>query len=101
MDNSENEENKVGVTLETHIFTTLKYDNEADNGFSGNMALLIEAVQNSRKVKDEGIKLIAKGIFNSVVKHQVIKHSKEDIKKALKEIEEKKKQAEESSDKNE
>lgn len=79
------ETDELNIIVETHIFTTLRHKNEADNGFSGNVALLIEAIQHSDKVLDEDLKLLAKGIFTSVIKHKIIKHSEDDIKKAIQE----------------
>ena len=70
------------VVVETHFFTTLRYKDQADNGFSGNIAMLIEAIQHSDKVLDNDLKILAKGILDSVIKHKIIKHSTEDIKKA-------------------
>lgn len=77
------EEKKVSVCVETHIFTTMRYKNEADNGFSGNIALLIEAVQHSDKVLDDDLKVLAKGILDSVIKHKIIKYTDEQILKAV------------------
>ena len=92
MENTESAEiSPINMIIETHIFTTMRYKNQADNGFSGNMALLVEAVQHSDKVLDNDIKLLAKGIFESVLKHKIIKHTDEDIRKALQEKEDKEK----------
>lgn len=90
----ENTEKKLSVNYETHIFTTIRYSDPADNGFSGNVALFCEAVKQSDKVHDKDLKIMANGIFNSVVKHKIIKHTEEDIKKALQEIEDKKRDKE-------
>tara|TARA_R110000868_G_scaffold6452_3_gene36575 strand:- start:741 stop:1040 length:300 start_codon:yes stop_codon:yes gene_type:complete len=81
----DSETSQLSVVVETHIFTTMRYKNEVDNGFSGNLSLLIEAVQHSEKVLDEDLKLLAKGILTSVIKHKIIKHSEEEILKAIKE----------------
>lgn len=74
---------RLEMVCETHFFTSLRYKNPADNGFSGNLAMLLEAVQNSDKVLDDDLKLLAKSILQSVIKHKVIVHSTEDIKKAV------------------
>lgn len=94
------ESSKTELVVETHLFTTMRYKNEADNGFSGNIALLIEAIQHSEKVLDEDLKILAKGILSSVIKHKIIVHDTEEIKKAYKqkqEDDEKKKQEEDNS----
>ena len=71
------------VVVETHLFTTMRYKHQSDNGFSGNVALLIEAIQHSEKVLDEDLKILAKGILQSVIKHHIITHKKEDIEQAI------------------
>jgi hypothetical protein len=70
------------VVIETHIFTTMKYKHVADNGFSGNLALLCHAIEYSDKVLDEDLKILAKSILPSVIQHKVIKHKNEDIEEA-------------------
>ena len=74
------------VVIETHFFTTMRYKCAADNGFSGNIAMLCHAVEYSDKVLDEDIKMLARSLLPSVIKHKVITHSKEDIQKALDEM---------------
>jgi hypothetical protein len=76
------------VVVETHYFTTIRYKNQADNGFSGNVALLVEAVQHSDKVHDENLKILARGIFESVIKHAITTHKREDIEEAVKKMKE-------------
>ena len=71
------------IQLETHIFTCVKYKNTPDNGFTANLYLLLEAVQNSDKVTDEGIKMIAKGLFGSVMKHDIQKHDMNKVNERL------------------
>jgi hypothetical protein len=71
------------LNIETHSYTCIKYEHDADNGFSGNLALLLEAIEHSDKVKCEGIKLIAKGILKSVIHHKVINHDMNEVNKNL------------------
>ena len=80
---------KRELAIETHLFTTLRYKDTADSGFSGNLALLIEAMQHSEKVLDNDLKILAKGIFDCVIKHKVVKHTQEEVEKAMKEMKEK------------
>jgi hypothetical protein len=70
------------LVVETHLFTTMRYKHVADNGFSGNLAMLCHAIEHSDKVLDEDLKILAKNILPSVIKHHVIKHKKEDIEEA-------------------
>ena len=78
------------IIVETHLFTTMRYKCQADNGFSGNLAMLVECIEHSDKVTDEGIKILAKGILSSVIQHKVISHKTEDIQKAFDELKAKK-----------
>ena len=80
----------LDIQLETHVFTCVKYKDTPDAGFSSNLYLLIEAVQQSDKVKDENIKLLAKGILNSVSSHKIIKHDMDQVNKQLLELKKKK-----------
>jgi hypothetical protein len=83
------------ISLETHIFTCSRFSHDADNGFTGNLYLLLEAIEHSDKVTCEGIKLIAKGLLNSVIHHKIEKHDMEEVNKKLMEHREKvKKEAE-------
>lgn len=84
MENTELTQKDKELVVETHLFTTMRYKHQADNGFSGNIALLIEAIQHSDKVLDEDLKLLAKGILQSVIKHDIITHNKEDLQNAFK-----------------
>jgi hypothetical protein len=72
---------KKEFIVETHLFTALRHDNSADAGFSGNVALLVEAVQHSDKVLDENLKILAKGIFDSVIQHKIIKIDMEEVRR--------------------
>jgi hypothetical protein len=72
---------KKEFIVETHLFTALRHDNSADAGFSGNVALLVEAVLHSDKVLDENLKLLAKGIFDSVIQHKIIKIDMEEVRR--------------------
>lgn len=92
---------KLTMVVETHIFTTIRHKNEADNGFSGNLALLVEAVQHSDKVLDDDLKLLAKGILESVIKHKVIKYTDEQILQAIEAKKEEDKLKEETTKKEE
>ena len=83
MENIELTSEDKELVVETHLFTTMRYKNQADNGFSGNVALLIEAIQHSEKVLDEDLKVLAKGILQSVIKHHVITHKREDLEAAI------------------
>jgi len=74
------------VLIETHFFTTTRYKCNADCGFSGNLAMLCHAVEYSDKVLDEDLKVLARSLLSSVIKHKTITHSKEDIQKALDEM---------------
>jgi hypothetical protein len=78
------------IELESHIFTCIKYKNSPDNGFSANLHLLLEAVQHSEKVTDENIKLIAKGLLDSVMNHQIQKHDMDKLNKRLEDYKKKK-----------
>lgn len=80
----------LDISLETHIFTCVKYITDKDNGFTCNLYLLLEAIQHSDKVQDEGIKLIAKGLLSSVMHHQIQKHNMETVNKRLEEYKKKK-----------
>jgi hypothetical protein len=73
------------MEIESHIFTCIKYKNTPDAGFSSNLFLLTEAVQHSDLVKDENIKLIAKGILASVLHHKVQKHDMGEVNMRLEE----------------
>lgn len=81
------------MEVETHFFTTMRYKNPVDSGFSGNLALLLEAIKTSDKVTDNNIKILAESIFNSVVKHDVKKHDKHLILQKYKEKEENEKKS--------
>lgn len=81
---------KLEVELESHIFTCIKYKDSPDNGFSANLFLLTEAIEHSDKVKDENIKLIAKGLLASVMNHQIQKHDIEQVNKRLEDLKRKK-----------
>jgi len=76
---------KLEVELESHIFTCIKYKDTPDNGFSANLFLLTEAVQHSDLVKDENIKLIAKGLLASIMNHKVQKHDMVEVNMRLEE----------------
>lgn len=80
------------IVVETHLFTTMRYKCQADNGFSGNLAMLVECIEHSDKVTDEGIKILARGILSSVIKHKVLTHKVEDIKRVVDELKAKKEQ---------
>lgn len=71
------------IQLETHIFTCVRYKDTPDAGFTSNLWLLIEAVQHSDKVSDEGIKLVAKGLLASVMNHQIQKHDMSEVNERL------------------
>ena len=86
MENTEYTQEDKEVVIETHFFTTMRYKHNSDNGFSGNLAMLCHAVEYSDKVLDEDLKVLARAILPSVIKHKVIIHSKEDIEKALAEM---------------
>lgn len=73
----------LDIQLETHIFTCVKYLNSPDNGFSANLYLLIEAIEHCEGVKDEGVKLIAKGLLKSVMYHKIEKHNMEEVNQRL------------------
>lgn len=90
MENQEVKIEDLEVQLESHIFTCVKYKNTPDSGFSANLYLLLEAVEHSDKVKDENIKLIAKGLLASVMNHQIQKHDMDKVNKRLEEWREKK-----------
>ena len=74
MSNPEISVKDLEIQLETHVFTCYKYKDSPDSGFSANLYLLIEAIEHSDKVKDENIKLIAKGILSSVMYHKIHMH---------------------------
>ena len=82
-DTTYTDEDKEQV-LESHIFTTTRFKCDADAGFSGNVALLVEAIQHSDKVLDENLKILAKGIFCSVINHKILKHTKEEVLACIK-----------------
>jgi hypothetical protein len=86
----ETSEKKIEVQLETHIFTCVKYSESPDSGFSANLYLLLEAIEHSDKVKDENIKLIAKGILASVMHHKIQKHDMEKVNQQLEEYKKRK-----------
>ena len=86
MENTEYTQEDKEVVIETHFFTTMRYKCAADNGFSGNLAMLCHAVEYSDKVLDEDLKVLARSLLPSIIKHKVIVHSKEDIEKALAEM---------------
>lgn len=73
----------LNIQYETHVFTCIRYMNTPDTGFTNNLWLLLEAVQKSDKVKDEDLKLLAKGILTSVSNHKVIKHDMEEMNEKL------------------
>tara|TARA_R110000868_G_scaffold87963_4_gene245501 strand:- start:1099 stop:1425 length:327 start_codon:yes stop_codon:yes gene_type:complete len=75
--------NDLKISLETHIFTCARYSHDSDNGFTGNLYLLLEAIEHSDKVQCEGIKLIAKGLLKSVIHHKIQKHDMEEVNKKL------------------
>jgi hypothetical protein len=77
--------NDLEIQIETHAFTCYKFVDSPDNGFSSNLHLLLEAIEHSEKVKDENIKLIAKGILSSVMQHKIYKHDMEKEKQKLEE----------------
>ena len=82
MENAEVTPEDKALVVETHLFTTMRYKHQADNGFAGNIALLCHAIEHSDKVLDEDLKILAKSILPSVIKHHIIKHSTEEIKEA-------------------
>jgi len=84
MENAELTPEDKELVVETHLFTTMRYKHQADNGFAGNLALLCHAIENSDKVLDEDLKTLAKSLLPSVIKHHIIKHSKEEIIEAYK-----------------
>jgi hypothetical protein len=90
MENQEIKPEDLEIQLESHIFTCVKYKNSPDSGFSANLYLLLEAIEHSDKVKDENIKLIAKGILVSVMHHQIQKHDMDKVNKNLEEWRERK-----------
>jgi hypothetical protein len=90
MENNNTTTEQKELIVETHLFTALRYNNSADAGFSGNVALLVEAVQHSDKVLDENLKVLAKGIFDSVIQHKIIKIDMDEVRR-YKEAQEKKK----------
>ena len=63
----------LDIELETHIFTCIKYKDSPDNGFSANLYMLLEAIEHCEGVKDQGVKLIAKGLLKSVMQHKIHK----------------------------
>jgi len=85
MSNSEISVKDLEIQLETHVFTCYKYKDSPDSGFSANLHLLLEAIEHSDKVKDENIKLIAKGILASVMHHKIHIHDMEKENKRLEE----------------
>jgi hypothetical protein len=90
----ETSEKKLEVQLESHIFTCVKYIDSPDSGFSANLYLLLEAVEHSDNVKDENIKLIAKGLLASVMHHQIQKHDMDKVNQRLEEYKKRKEQEE-------
>jgi hypothetical protein len=90
MENNNTTTEQRELIVETHLFTAFRYNNSADAGFSGNVALLVEAVQHSDKVLDENLKILAKGIFDSVIQHKIIKIDMNEVRR-YKEAQEKKK----------
>tara|TARA_R110000868_G_scaffold60915_3_gene185496 strand:- start:4220 stop:4519 length:300 start_codon:yes stop_codon:yes gene_type:complete len=73
----------LDIQLENHLFTCVKYLNSPDNGFSANLYLLLEAIEHCEGVKDEGIKLIAKGLLQSVMYHKIEKMDMEQVNQRL------------------
>jgi hypothetical protein len=71
------------VQLETHVFTCTRFMDSPDSGFTSNLWLLLEAIEHSDKVQDEGIKLIAKGLLGSVINHQIHKHDMDEMNARL------------------
>jgi hypothetical protein len=83
MSDSENSIKDLEIQIETHAFTCYKIKDSPDNGFSANLHLLLEAIEHSDKVKDENIKLIAKGILSSVMYHKIHIHDMDKEKQKL------------------
>jgi hypothetical protein len=73
----------LDIQLENHLFTCVKYLNSPDNGFSANLFLLLEAIEHCEGVKDEGVKLIAKGLLKSVMYHKIEKMDMEQVNQRL------------------
>lgn len=70
---------KLKYEIETHFFTTTKYKDSPDNGFTSNLLLLLEEIKKSDKVNDENLKLMATGILNSVIYHDIRKMDEDEI----------------------
>jgi hypothetical protein len=90
--------NKLNIQIETHIYTCVRYEHDADNGFSGNLSLLLEAIEHSDKVKCEGIKLIAQGLLKCVINHKVVKHDMNEMNQNLMKFREKEEAKEETTE---
>jgi len=84
----------LDIQLETHIFTCVRYKDSPDNGFTANLHLLLEAIEHCEGVKDKGVKLIAKGLLNSVMHHRIQKENMDEINKKYEEWKEKQKEKE-------
>ena len=72
---------EVKIFFESHLFNCIRYDNEADKGFTDNLINFLLDIVKSDKVLDENIKLIANTIMNNCVDHQIRKYSDEEITK--------------------
>ncbi len=73
----------LNIQYETHLFTCIKYLNTPDSGFTNNLYLFLEAVQQSDNVKDEDLKIMAKGILASVANHKIVLHDMEEMNENL------------------
>tara|TARA_R110000868_G_scaffold98293_2_gene270389 strand:+ start:559 stop:894 length:336 start_codon:yes stop_codon:yes gene_type:complete len=92
---------KLPYEIETHFFTTMKYKNAPDSGFTSNLLLLLEAVKQSDKVNDENLKLIATGILRSVIHHDIRKMDEDELSDYLSKVRQDKQNQEEMKKKEE
>jgi hypothetical protein len=90
----------LNIQYETHLFTCIKYLNTPDSGFTNNLYLFLEAVQQSDKVKDEDLKIMAKGILASVTNHKIVLHDMEKMNENLLKYREEKEQEEKDKTEN-
>ncbi len=75
---------KVPYKLESHIFNCVRYENEADKGFTDNLNNFLLEIIKSENVMDENLKIVAKAIMNNCIDHQIIKYTDEQIQAILK-----------------
>jgi hypothetical protein len=81
------------VYFETHIFNCIRFDVEADKGFTDNLLNLMKDILNSDKVLDDNIKAVAGSIMKTCIDHNIKRYTDDEVR-LIKRLHEEKKKAE-------